>query len=591
MKDAQQVFLGAPGETEGAERLLAGLDQQIHAALAQVTGGLSPAAVIEAWMDWALHLAASPEKRNHLVEKAGRKAARLQSFLASTAFSPTGGVDAIEPLPQDRRFAYEAWSRWPYSLYAQSFLLTQQWWHNATTGVRGVAPANERIVEFMARQALDIFAPTNWILTNPEVLDRTLSERGENLARGLRNYFEDVARLARGEKPAGVEAFRVGREVAATKGKVVYRNRLIELIQYAPTTGTVRPEPILITPAWIMKYYILDLSPENSLIRYLVDQGFTVFAISWKNPTSEDREIGFDDYRTLGVMAAFDAATAITGAEKVHAVGYCLGGTLLSVAAAAMGRDGDDRLATMTLFAAQTDFTEAGEIRLFINESQVSFLEDMMAERGYLDSSQMAGAFTMLRSNDLIWSRVVREYLMGERAPMTDLMAWNADATRMPARMHSEYLRRLFLDNDFAEGRLKVGDHAVAVADIRPPIFAVGTEWDHVAPWRSVYKLHLQADAEITFALTNGGHNAGIVSEPGHKHRHFRISTARAGDPYRAPEQWLAETAPQEGSWWPAFAAWLAARSGEPVKPPTMGAARKGYRALSDAPGDYVMQA
>ncbi|HRO60990.1 MAG TPA: alpha/beta fold hydrolase, partial [Burkholderiaceae bacterium] len=286
----------------------------------------------------------------------------------------------------------------------------------------------------------------------------------------------------------------VGRDVGITPGKVVLKNRLIELIQYSPTTEVVHPEPILIVPAWIMKYYILDLSPHNSLVRYLVSQGHTVFCVSWKNPNSEDRDLGMDDYIDLGLRAAIDTVEATVPGQKIHATGYCLGGTLLSIGAAAMARDGDDRLATVTLFAAQTDFTEPGELALFIDDSQVSLLDARMAETGYLTAAQMAGAFQLLRSYDLLWSRIVSEYLMGDRASLNDLMAWNADATRMPARMHSEYLRRLFLNNDLAEGRYQVDGRLISMHDLRVPVFAVGTVKDHVAPWRSAFKLHSQID-------------------------------------------------------------------------------------------------
>jgi polyhydroxyalkanoate synthase len=297
-----------------------------------------------------------------------------------------------------------------------------------------------------------------------------------------------------------------------------------------------------------------------------------------------------EDYRTLGVMAAFDAVSAIVPDQKIHAVGYCLGGTLLAIAAAAMARDGDDRVRSLTLLAAQTDFTEAGELMLFINESQLAFLEDMMWEQGFLDTRQMAGTFQMLRSNDLVWSYMVRNYLMGERRPMTDLMAWNADATRMPYRMHAEYLRSLFLNNDLAAGRYVVDGRTVALTDIRVPIFAVGTERDHVAPWRSTFKLHLLTDTEVTYLLTIGGHNAGIVSEPGRDGRNFRVMTTPVDSRYVDPETWLSQASRKEGSWWPEWVDWLSARSGATVAPRRAGAAEAGYPPLSDAPGTYILQ-
>jgi polyhydroxyalkanoate synthase len=589
----RQSLVGLPFERDSYAATALGdvLDRSVHAATARFTGGLSPAALAEAYMDWAIHLAAAPGKQVLLLQKALKKTARFVRYATDCAISDQPSGHCIEPLAQDRRFEGEAWQQWPFNIVHQAFLLNQQWWHNATTGVRGVTARHENLVQFMARQLLDVFSPTNFLPTNPEVLKKTAQEGGANLLRGLVNLGEDWDRIAGGKRPIGADAFVPGRNVAITPGKVVCRNRLIELIQYAPATQRVRPEPVLIVPAWIMKYYILDLSEHNSLIRYLTGQGYTVFAISWKNPGLEDRELGMDDYRSLGVMAALDAISAIVPRRRIHATGYCLGGTLLSIAAAAMSRDGDERLATVNFFAAQTDFKEAGELTLFVNESQLTFLEDMMWEQGFLDSTQMAGAFQTLRSNDLVWSRIVHEYLMGERRPMTDLMAWNADATRMPYRMHSEYLRKLFLNNDLAEGRFQVAGRAVALTDIRAPIFAVGTEQDHVAPWRSAYKIHLLTDTTVTFVLTGGGHNAGIVSEPGHRGRAYRVMTQPSDAPYVDPEGWVAAAEKKDGSWWPEWIGWLGLHSGAPVNPPPMGAPGAGYKPLADAPGTYVMQA
>lgn len=565
-------------------------DRAVHASIARFTAGISPAALAGAYLDWASHLAVSPGKQVQLLDKAFRKGLRLGTYITHCAAGRHEAGGCIAPLPHDRRFINDAWQRPPYNIIHQAFLLTQQWWHNASTSVRGVSPQHERVVEFASRQVLDMVSPTNFLATNPELLLHTMEQGGLNLLRGVQNLVEDWERAISGKKPVGTERFQVGKDIAATPGKVVYRNRLIELIQYAPSTPMVRPQPILIVPAWIMKYYILDLSPQNSLIKHLTDEGFTVFAISWRNPDPECRDLGMEDYRRLGVMAALDVIGAIVPGEAVHAVGYCLGGTLLSIAAAAMARDGDERLRSITLLATQTDFTEAGELMLFINESQITFLEDMMWEQGFLDARQMAGAFQLLRSNDLIWSRLIRNYLMGEREAMTDLMTWNADVTRMPYRMHSEYLRHLFLDNDLAEGRYLVDGAPVALSDIRAPLFAVATKADHVAPWRSAFKIHLMTDTEVTFLLTSGGHNAGIVSEPGHRGRSYQIRTRASNHPYISPDTWAGNEPVLHGSWWPEWFAWLMARSGPPVSPPAMGSPAAGLPTLGDAPGAYVLQ-
>jgi polyhydroxyalkanoate synthase subunit PhaC len=590
----------------------ASLDPTARAALARLTGGVSPVSIALASADWALHLALAPGKQVQLAEKALKKALRWGLFAyAALRVQPTAGesrepcAPCIEPLPQDKRFADPAWQQWPYNAMAQGFLLAQQWWHVATTGIPGLSPHHEHMMNFGARQWLDRFAPSNFVSTNPVVLAEIARTGGLNLWQGALNAIEDAQRAATGRQPVGSEAFEVGRNVAATPGKVIFRNRLIELIQYAPTTKTVHAQPVLIVPAWIMKYYILDLSPHNSLIRWLVGQGHTVFAISWKNPDPaldpRDRELGMDDYRQLGVMAALDEVAQRYPrqgpGQRVHLVGYCLGGTLAAIAAAQMARDGDARLASLSLLAAQVDFEDPGEISLFIDASQVAFLEDAMRERGVLDSKQMAGAFQMLRSNDLIWSYRLNNYLLGRRQPMNDLAAWNADATRMPMRMHCEYLRQLFLDNQLAHGRYLVGGQPVALTDIRVPIFALGTLTDHVAPWRSVYKIHILTDTEVTFALTSGGHNAGIVSEPGHAKRAYQWLSCGSGAPHLDPDAWLQAAPRSPGSWWPAWNEWLVGpaaphagrRSSERVAPPELGA--PGAAALGDAPGSYVLAA
>jgi polyhydroxyalkanoate synthase len=592
LKAANQTTAHAPADLETPDVDLdrpASTDRILHAAVGRLTFGVSPASLALAFSDWGLHLAFSPGKQQQLMEKAVRKATRF-SLYALRAASDPGTPPCIEPLPQDRRFRGDAWQRWPYNLTYQSFLLTQQWWHNATTGIRGVSSHHENVVSFVTRQMLDVLSPSNFIAGNPEVLETSWREGGQNFVRGALNFVEDWERAIAGRPPVGSEAIRPGREVAITPGKVVYRNRLIELIQYAPASEQVQAEPVLIVPAWIMKYYILDLSPHNSLVRHLVERGHTVFMISWLNPRSDDRDLDMEDYRLLGIGRALEAIEAIVPDRKVHAVGYCLGGTLMAVAAAVLARDGIDRLASLTLLAAQTDFREPGELSLFIDHGELAYLEDLMWDQGYLDTKQMAGAFQLLRSNDLVWSRVLHNYLIGRREPMSDLMTWNADPTRMPYRMHSQYLRRLFLDNDLAEGRYEVDGRPVVLSDIRAPMFVVGTETDHVAPWRSVYKIHLPTDTEVTFVLTKGGHNAGIVSEPGHPRRHYRISRRGRDERYVDPDTWLLRTPKQEGSWWPAWQAWLAERSSGETAPPPMGAPDKDYVPLYDAPGTYVMQ-
>jgi polyhydroxyalkanoate synthase len=558
-------------------------DVMLHAQIGKLTGWLSPASMSLAIYDWSSHLAISPAKQLNLVQKAWEDLTQTNLQMMRSR------IDEIES-QHDVRFKNEAWNEFPYYGYAQTFLMVQKWWNEATFGVRGVSQHHQEVVNFVTRQMLDMMSPSNFLLTNPELISATLQRGGGNLLHGVNNFIEDYAQYNNEQSHLGADEFPVGEKVAITPGKVIYRNQLIELIQYTPTTKRVYAEPILIVPAWIMKYYILDLSPHNSLVKYLVHKGHTVFMISWKNPTSDDRDLGLADYINLGIMHALSEINQIVPHTKVHAAGYCLGGTLLSMAAAAMALIGDERLKTVTLFAAQVDFKDAGELSLFIDQSQLIYLEDIMWEKGYLDGKQMSWAFSMLRSNDLIWSRMIHDYLLGERRPMTDLMAWDHDLTRLPFRMHSEYLHDLFLNNDLVQGHYTVDNKKIALSDITVPIFAIGTLKDHVSPWRSVYKIQLFTNTDVTFVLTSGGHNAGIVSEPGHKHRQYQMSLLKKDDKYLSPEVWLEQAPHYEGSWWPAWQHWLEmASSGKRLVPP-MGDPKKNHVAWCDAPGTYVLQ-
>jgi polyhydroxyalkanoate synthase len=566
------------------------LDRQMRSHLGRMTAGLAPNAYTSAWIDWSLHLASSPARQMEIAQQALQRAADAWTFasraMSGQPLSANDGLAAADP-----RFGSEAWSQFPFNVYARVYQQAAGLAREAVRGVEGVSGYHEDLLDFAVRQVVDAASPANQLATSPELQSLTREEMGQNLVRGFENYMDDLQRVVNDEPAAGTEAFQVGRDVAVTPGKVVFRNELIELIQYAPATPDVHAEPLLILPAWIMKYYILDLSPKNSLVRYLVSQGHTVFVVSWKNPTAEDRELGMDDYLRLGLREALDAVTAIVPRRRVHGVGYCIGGTLLTIGAAALARDGDERLASVTLLAAQTDFSEPGELALFVNPSQLALLEAAMHRDGVLKSSSMAGAFMMMRPQDLIWQPMVNTYLKGRRDRMIDLMAWNADGTRMPWKMHTEYLYRLYLDNELATNRFPVEGRPVRLSDLRIPMYVVGTETDHVAPWKSVYKVDnlVRAD-DFSFLLTSGGHNAGIVSGPVHPKRHYRLSTRRLGDPHLAPDDWLAATPVTAGSWWPAWQAWLAARSGERGKPPALGGRKAPYRVIEDAPGQYVRQ-
>ena len=563
------------------------LDRASRAAVAYMTAGVGPHAFVEAWSDWALHLAQAPGRQLELAERAQHNLLKLMSQ-ALHLESNTG--PAFTPKVHDHRFRHPGWQDAPFRGLQQGFLAVQDWWDFATDYLRGLRPEDADRTRFMARQMLDVMSPSNFPTLNPEIIEKTLNCNGRNLSEGARNFVYDFFNTVLQTHEPAPAGYEIGKDLACTPGQVIFRNDLFELIQYAPQTDKVQAEPILVVPAWIMKYYVLDLSPHNSMVNYLVRHGFTVFMISWCNPTADQSDLSLEDYRRRGVMEALDAVNTVVPDRQVHAVGYCLGGTILAIAAATMARESDMRLASITLMAAQVDFAEAGELLLFLDESQIAFLEDMMWEKGYLDRPQMARAFSAIRSEDLIYSRAVRRYFLGQQDLPTDMGVWVSDTTRMPARMHSEYLRGLFLENRLTAGRFAVEGRVIALKDISTPIFAIGTETDHIAPWRSVYKTHLFTDSDLTFVLTSGGHNSGIVNEPELGRGHHRISRRVAGALYVGPEAWFEQHAPQPGSWWPELKNWLKHNSSGIVHTPATGAPDKGLAPIVAAPGIYVHQ-
>jgi polyhydroxyalkanoate synthase len=580
---ADPAHSSATGSTASAKAEIA---RDLRAQLAALTGGMAPDDYLNAWWDWYLNLATHPPRQAQLAHSAYEKLLDSWQFFTRAA----AGVP-LPPGHENLGFSDAAWNVWPFNVYAHTYASWASWWQQALSPPAAATDPNLARVNFAGRMLLEAASPANFLHSNPELLKRTVAESGHNLIRGLKNWLEDAQRaVTGGGRAPGTEHFQVGRDVAITPGRVVFRNRLIELLQYSPQTPTVYAEPVLITPAWIMKYYILDLSPRNSLVRYLVEKGHTVFMISWKNPDAADRELSLGDYVKLGFLDALAEVRRIVPQRRVHAVGYCIGGTLLAIAAAILAAAGDSSLASLTLLAAQVDFSEPGELSVFITPSQIAMLEAMMSKRGVLESERMGAAFAMLRSRDLMWTPAVNQYMRGERPQLNDLMAWNADGTRMPWRMHSEYLERLYLKNELAQGTLTVNGTRIDLANIRVPMFVVGTETDHVAPWRSAYKIRgLTRSANYTFLLTSGGHNAGIVSGPVHPKRRHRLLTWKNATANLNADEWLKSAPLHEGSWWPAWERWLAEHSGARQEAARVPAARgSDGAALAEAPGTYV---
>ena len=491
----------------------------------------------------------------------------------------------IEAAPEDRRFRDEAWNdNALFDFIKQSYLLTARSLQGAVKDVAGLDERTARKVDFYTRQFVDAIAPSNFVLTNPEVLRATIESRGENLLAGLKNLLDD---LDRGKGHLAISmtdmtAFKIGENVATSPGKVVYQNDLMQLIQYAPTTATVQRRPLLIIPPWINKFYILDLRPRNSFIGWAVAQGHTVFVISWVNPDERLAAKSFEDYMREGPLAALDAMQAATGERAANVIGYCLGGTLLAATLAYMTAKRDNRIKSATYFVTMVDFAEAGELAVFIDEEQLQALEQRMKKKGYLEARDMHTTFNMLRANDLIWSFVVNNYLLGKSPFPFDLLYWNSDSTRMPAAMHSYYLRKMYQENLLVKpGGITLGGVAIDLRKIKTPSFLLSTREDHIAPWRSTYAATQIYGGPVKFVLSASGHIAGVVNPPGSKYGHFENEATPS-----TADEWLAGATTHADSWWPVWQRWIAGHSGGEVPARSPGDGK--LTPIEDAPGSYV---
>ncbi len=495
---------------------------------------------------------------------------------------------AVSADAADRRFKAEDWEKNPFFDYVrQTYLATARILQETVAGTHGLDEKTRKKVEFYMGQFVDALAPTNFAATNPQVLHATVETGGRNLLDGLKNFLADIDPADGSLRTRMVDssAFELGKNVAVSPGKVVYQNELMQLIQYAPTTSEVYQRPLLIIPPWINKFYILDLQPKNSFIKAAVDQGLTVFVISWVNPDEKLAHKDFDDYMREGPLAALDAIEQATGETSFNVIGYCLGGTLLAATLALMKARGDERIEAATFFTSMIDFAEPGDLGVFIDEEQLDSLEQKMSERGYLDGAEMASTFNMLRANDLIWSFVVNNYLLGRQPMAFDLLFWNSDSTRMPARMHSTYLRQMYLHNRLCQpGGMTIEEVPVDVSQVDIPVCFVSAVEDHIAPWKSTYAGARLFAGETKFILSQAGHIAGIINPPGpRQYGHFTGPAPASMD----AEQWLAQATQHETSWWPEWYTWITAHGGARVAAREPGAG--GLPALEDAPGSYVM--
>ena len=489
------------------------------------------------------------------------------------------------PDPRDRRFSDPDWSQNPFfDFLKQAYLLTDRWAHQMVADAEDLDEHTRLKADFYWKQIANALSPSNFVLTNPELLRETLSSNAENLARGMHMLAEDIA-AGGGElkiRQSDSAGFEVGRNLATTPGKVIFQNALMQLIQYAPATDKVLAIPLLIVPPWINKFYVLDLNPEKSFIKWAVEQGLTVFVISWVNPDAELAQKGFDAYMREGPLTALDVVQAITGAKTVHTAGYCVGGTLLAVTLAYMAAKGDDRVASATFFATQVDFTYAGDLKVFVDEDQIETIERRMAELGYLEGSRMAQAFNMLRSHELIWPYVINNYLKGKQPLPFDLLHWNSDATRMPAANHSFYLRNCYLENNLTKGRMTVAGETLDLAKVKVPVYNLATREDHIAPAKSVFVGSGFFGGPVRYVLSGSGHIAGVVNPPARAKYQYWTGGPAVG----SLEQWQAGAEEHPGSWWPDWLAWLRALDATEVKARKPG--NRKYKPIEDAPGSYV---
>jgi polyhydroxyalkanoate synthase subunit PhaC len=498
-----------------------------------------------------------------------------------------GQADPVASPPKgDRRFRSEAWDeKLIFDLLRQAYLLTSNWLLDHIARMQDVSPDDRMRIAFYTRQFADALSPSNFVLTNPEVLDVTRREKGVNLLRGFRHLLED---LERGDGQLLIsmtdpDAFEVGGNIATTEGSVVFENEMMQLIQYAPRTKTAYSRPLLIVPPWINKFYILDLQPKNSFIRWAVERGYTVFVISWVNPDEKLRYKRFEDYMHEGLLVALDAIEQATGQREVNTIGYCIGGTLLAAALAWMKAHGDDRICSATYFTAQVDFSEAGELRVFIDDKQLKSLEKRMAERGYLDGEAMSTTFNMLRANDLIWTFVVNNYLLGRKPANFDLLYWNSDFTRLPETMHTYYLRNMYLENRLVEpGGIEIDGTPIDLSTIDIPIYIQSSREDHIAPYRSVYKATQIYSGPTTFMMAGSGHIAGVINPPSAKKYCHWTNDELPAD----VDDWIKGAEYHQGSWWPHWDQWLKAHSGRRIKARVPGDGQ--LPVIEPAPGRYV---